>query len=248
MKAVLGSWMLALCLVLSACSTVPATQPAPALGEAFKGWSLRELPGKRPTLYGTAQRDGRSCLLAQADNSASLLRRHLALQPAAVGEVSFDWWIERVDPKSTVADGDTDDAAARLVLGFDGDEARLSMRNRMLFELARTLMGEAPPYATLVYVWDAKAPEGSVHVNERSDRIREIVVGSGVKPTAAWLRFHRNVVEDFKLAFGEEPGALIGAGFMTDADNSKGSARACYGDLLFLDAASKKPLPGSLMR
>ena len=50
------------------------------------------------------------------------------------------------------------------------------LRNTLL---AEALTGERPPYATLVYVWDATAPVGTVIINPRSDRIRKIVVDSG---------------------------------------------------------------------
>ena len=84
-------------------------------------------------------------------------------------------------------------------------------------------------------------------VNRHSDRIRKLVVGSGVPARGSWLRFSRNVVADFELAFGEAPGVLVGAALMTDADNVRGSAMACYGDVVFLDAsAATEPLPGSL--
>jgi len=133
-----------------------------------------------------------------------------------------------------------------LVLAFDGDVSRLSLRTRMMFELAHSISGEAPPFATLMYVWDAKAAPGTVLISPRTDRIRKIVIGSGVGSSGDWLHFKRNVAEDFQMAFGEAPGVLVGAGFMTDADNGRGKAEACYGSLQFLDAAYR-PLPGSLI-
>ena len=80
---------------------------------------------------------------------------------------------------ASVTDAAHDDATARIVLAFDGSESDLSQRNRMLFDLARMLTGEAPPYATLMYVWDGKAPVGTEVISTRSDRMRKIVVASG---------------------------------------------------------------------
>ncbi|MDN3921139.1 DUF3047 domain-containing protein [Roseateles violae] len=214
--------------------------PAP-----LAAWSSRDLPGKRSTQYSYARRGERPCVLAQASRSVSLWRRSLQLAPERIEALQFDWWISGHDAGASVTRADTDDAPARLLLGFDGDEASLSARNRMQFELARALTGEAPPYATLMYVWDAQAAPGTVVVSSRSDRIRKIVVGSGSGGHGQWQRLRRDVVADYRLAFGEAPGRLISMALMTDGDNTGSRAEACYGDILLLDA-SQQPLDGSL--
>lgn len=235
-------------LLLAACATAPEP-PAPAAAPtdpALQAWSARELPGKRATRYSLARRDGRACVLAQAERSASLWRRPLRLEAGQVSGLEFDWWVGGHQKLATVSEPETDDAAARLVLAFEGDTSRLSWRNRALFEMAQTLTGEAPPFATLMYVWDAKAAPETLVISQRSDRIRKIVVGSGPLPGAArWQRFQRDVAADYQRAFGEAPGALIGAAFMTDADNTGSRVEACYGSLVFRDAAQRS-LPGSL--
>ncbi|MDM4767736.1 DUF3047 domain-containing protein [Pelomonas sp. SE-A7] len=235
-------------LLLAACAShdpKPDKQAAASVTAELPDWSVRELPGKRQTRYGLANRAGRACLLAEANQSASLLRRPLDLDPQQLGRVEFDWWIAPDALLGHAAHEEPlDDAPARLVLAFGGEEGRLSMRNRMLFELARTLTGEAPPYATLMYVWDAKAEPESVIVNAHSDRIRKIVVGSG-RSTGAWKRFSRDIASDFRKAFGEEPGRLVQAAVMTDADNTKSRTEACYGRLQFLDPQQRE-LPGGM--
>jgi hypothetical protein len=129
----------------------------------------------------------------------------------------------------SVADAAREDAPARVMFAFGGDTARLPMRTRALFELAEALTGEKPPYATLMYVWDAQAPVGSVIVNPRSDRIRKIVVDSGPGELRRWRQHRRDLAADFRLAFGEEPGALTSIAVMTDSDNTRGSATSWYG-------------------
>jgi hypothetical protein len=208
-------------------------------------WSARELPGKQVTQYSMARRAGQACVLAQAKQSVSLWRRPLKLAPEQVDALQFDWWIHQLEQRSTVAAPDTDDAPARLLLGFDGDERKLSLRNRMQFELVETLTGEAPPFATLMYVWDAKAAPETVIISARSDRIRKIVVGSGEQGRGRWQRMRRDVKADFHKAFGEAPGMLTSMALMTDGDNTGSRAEACYGSILLLDAA-QQTLGGSL--
>ena len=215
--------------------------------EALADWSTRSLPGKKVTRYSFSQRGGRDCILAEARQSVSLWRRALNVPIHALHSLQFDWWIAGVgllDARASVTASSTDDAPARLLLGFDGDESRLSMANRMQFELAAALTGEAPPFATLMYVWDRAAAAETVVVSARSDRIRKIVVGTG-SGDGNWRRLQRDVRADYLLAFGEVPGRLISMALMTDADNTASRAEACYGSILLLDAQSQ-PLDGSL--
>lgn len=214
--------------LLAGCAVLQPSVPAPVAASG-EGWGMQRLPGKRETMYAPAQRQGQPCLLARADRSASLWRRRIDPAQAGAGTIRFSWWAGALAPEATVAESDQDDAVARVVLAFDGDLARLSLRNRMMFDLAQTLTGEAPPYATLMYVWDAQAPVGSVIVSGRTDRIRKIVVESGPRQLGVWRHYERDLRADFERAFGEMPGALTGLAYMTDADNTQGRAEACYG-------------------
>ncbi len=184
-------------------------------------------------------------MFAQASQSVSLWRRPLKIEPEQLATVQFDWWIQALDLRATVLDADTDDAPARLLLGFDGDESKLSLRNRMQFEMVETLTGEAPPFATLMYVWDANAAPETVLISTRSDRIRKIVVGSGEGGRGSWQRLRRDVRADYVKAFGEAPGVLTSMAMMTDGDNTRSRAEACYGNILLLDAG-QQALKGSL--
>jgi hypothetical protein len=85
------------------------------------------------------------------------------------------------------------------------------------------------PYATLMYVWCNKRAPGSVITSARTDRVRAIVMESGPNKLGQWLDYERNIDADFKRAFGEAPGALVGIAIMTDSDNTRSTARAWYG-------------------
>ncbi|MEJ6006381.1 DUF3047 domain-containing protein [Paucibacter sp. AS339] len=218
---------------------------AAAMPPALSDWSPRALPGKRITQYSLASRAGQACVLAQATQSVSLWRRSMNVDSAHIERLQFDWWIQALEPRATVTDPDTDDAPARLLLGFAGDESKLSMRNRLQFELAQALTGEMPPYATLMYVWDASAAPETVIISARSDRIRKIVVGSGLGGKGMWQRKQRDVRADYEKAFGEPPGRLVSMAMMTDGDNTSSRTSACYGNILLLDSAGQA-LVGSL--
>lgn len=63
-----------------------------------------------------------------------------------------------------------------------------------------------------------------------------IVVESGAAKVGEWVEESRNVYQDYKRAFGEDPPAINGIAIMTDTDNTKERAVAYYGDIRFLRA------------
>jgi hypothetical protein len=69
--------------------------------------------------------------------------------------------------------------------------------------------------------------------NPYTDRIMMIVVESGADKRNQWVSEERNVSEDYKRAFGEEPPMISGVAIMTDTDNTRESATAYYGDIFF---------------
>lgn len=211
--------------VLAGCATGP--------GEHGPDWHEVRLPGKALTRYQWVHKDGRRALAAQAQASASMWRRRLDVSPAGIGEVGFSWWVDQLIDGASVAHAEREDAPARVLFGFGGDRARLPRRTRMMFELAQALTGEEPPYATLMYVWEAEAPLESVVINPRTDRVRKIVVDSGRGELGRWRDHRRHLAQDFRRAFGEDPGPLQSVALMTDADNMGASARAWYGPVRF---------------
>jgi hypothetical protein len=217
--------LLAAAAVLLAACTTP---PPPGAGD---GWHAVPLPGKQPTAYRWAEKDGRRALAAHAERSASMWRKRVDVEPARLGQVSFSWWVEDLIPEASVAEAEREDAPARVLFGFDGDRSTLPLRTRMKFELAQALTGETPPYATLMYVWDGSAPVGSVIVNPRTDRVRKIVLDSGPGQLRRWREHRRDLVADFRRAFGEEPGRLVSIAVMTDSDNTGSRARSWYGSV-----------------
>ncbi|WP_239467186.1 DUF3047 domain-containing protein [Rhodoferax koreensis] len=201
----------------------------PAWQNAGTAWHSRTFPGKKATQYTAARLDGREAIYGESHSSASMLRQRFHIEPLALGQIGFSWKVPQLIPGANMGLRDHDDSPVRVMLAFEGDRGRLSMKDAMLSELARTLTGEEMPYATLMYVWCNHRAPGSVIISPRTDRIRSIVVESGPKRLNQWLDYQRDIQTDFELAFGEKPGALIGVAIMSDSDNTQSEARAWYG-------------------
>lgn len=199
-------------------------------------WQHYRFPGKQATEFAYTDRDGRAAMAAHAVSSASMLRQLVHIAPAELNRIQFSWKVPELIAQADLARRDADDSPVRVVLAFDGDRSRFSAKNALLSELSHAITGEPLPYATLMYVWCNTRKPGSVVINPRTDRIRELVVESGGGNLNQWMDYERDIRADFVHAFGEQPGALVGIGIMTDSDNTQSSARAWYGPLKLIAA------------
>ena len=85
---------------------------------------------------------------------------------------------------------------------------------------------------TLAYVWtSARIPEGSIIDSpHHSGWTRNLVLRSGEKQLAQWVRERRNVINDFRQAFGREPPATVEViALFTDNDQTGEPVEAFYG-------------------
>ena len=214
-----------------------AASPGTALPDGWAPMTFRNI--SRHTRY-TLVRDAEQGVVvrAEADASASGLIRRFDSPAADHPLLRWRWKVERPIRNSDVTRKDGDDYPARIYVSFRYDPARLSLVEQAKYAAARVLYGEYPPHAALNYIWDAKAPVGTIVPNPFTDRVRMIVVQSGTADVGRWLAYERDIVADYRNAYGEEPPPLAGIAIMTDADNTGESALAYYGDI---ELAKRRP-------
>jgi len=207
-------------------------QAGEALAEHWQPYII--LPSKPRTEYKLVGSTGGVALEAVADKSASGVIRRIRIEPQAYPMLEWRWRVGNLIPGADKRVASLDDSPARLIVSFHGDEKRLDFQNRSLFRLAKAVSGQALPYATLMYVWSNELPVGTVVQNPHTDRVRAIVVASGAEGVGEWRSYRRDVLDDYRKAFGEEPWDIVAVGMMTDADNTRQKARCLYGDITFL--------------
>jgi hypothetical protein len=169
-------------------------------------------------------------LEGRANGSASGFYRRIRIDPALHPVLEWRWRVLQtpadLDPRVPARD----DSPARVIVAFHGDVKRLDLGERFTLALYKALTGEKMPYAIIMYSWASDAPVGTITANDQTGKIQTIVVGGGV---GEWREFRRNVLEDYRRAFGEEPWDIVGVGVMTDASNTHEKASAQYGDISF---------------
>jgi hypothetical protein len=206
----------------------------PSAEVGFSGWyPWTLLPTKKKTRYRLKPYQGKTVLHADAKASASGMVFRLKPKKLHYTNLSWSWKALGTIESADNSLSHSDDAPLRLVLGFDGDKSKLSLKEQIAFEMAYLISGQQLPYATLMYIWGGNHRIDEVLTSKHTSRVKMIVVDSGNEHLGHWRHHQRNITEDFKKAFEENPGGLIALGLMTDTDNTKSEVQAIYGDIEF---------------
>jgi hypothetical protein len=120
-----------------------------------------------------------------------------------------------------------DDSPVRIVVSFSGDLDKLPFTDRLFYDNFRLFTGQQLPYAALMYIWGSRTPTEGIVPNPYTSRI------NGRDKLGTWQSVTRNVLEDFKRAFGEEPGTIISVGILTETEEDAREMEAYYGDITF---------------
>ncbi len=188
---------------------------------------------ERHTAYTLVGDSSTVVVRAEAEASASGLTREIKIDPKKYPTIQWQWKVSNILKKGSVYQKDGDDYPARIYITFEYDPSKLSFFEKVKYQAVRLLYGQYPPLGAINYIWESKAPKGTMVPNPYTDRVMMIVVESGEEKLNQWVKEERNVFEDYKKAFGEEPPMISGVAIMTDTDNTGEKAVAYYGDILF---------------
>jgi hypothetical protein len=199
------------------------------------GWEPFAMQPANPrTRYHTVEMDGIVCMCADAPDGQSALQRLIRIDPRRHPILEWSWRVPRPAPAAVrAAEPAKPSPRARLMLAFHGDASKLDFEQRIHMRMAKAITGQAMPYASLIYVWQDGAKPESVIQSPYSERVRLIALPSGDEHFDRWQAFRRNVREDYRRAFGEDPGDIVGVGIYTDVDGAGGPGLAYYGDITF---------------
>lgn len=197
------------------------------------GWEAMTFPKiPRHTRYETVKDEGIVVVRAESEAAASGLVRKVSVDLREYPVIAWRWKIEDVIAESDVRSKEGDDYAARLYITFEYDPDKVSFSKKTKYWLGRMVYGELP-IGAVNYIWAAKDPVGTRVNSVYTDFSNMVVVQSGREKTGRWISESRNLYEDYKAAFGEEPPRVNAVAVMTDTDNSGTKAVAYYGDIEF---------------
>lgn len=185
------------------------------------------------TRYALVDHQGNTVLRADSDASASGLVKEWKIDPEDYPLVTWQWKVSNTLGSGDVTQKSGDDFAARIFIFFGEDAGQQSFFQRTRIAATKILYGLRPPSAALIYVWGNQAEVGSFHPSAYIDQCRMILVESGPAHLNQWRSARRNIINDFRRAFGSDPPPISGVAIMTDTDNTGESATAWYGDIVF---------------
>jgi len=202
-------------------------------GSLAESWEPYVLQQSNPlTAYRPVSLEGQVCVEADATNGYSALQRLIRISPQRHPIVEWSWRVPRLasdyDPRTK-----RPSPRARLMLAFHGDPEKLDFEQRVHMRMAKAITGQAMPYSSLIYVWLNGVPAGTVVPSPYTERVRLIAMDASEDRFDRWVDVQRNVREDYRRAFGEEPGDIVGVGIFTDVDSNGAPGRAYYGDISF---------------
>ena len=193
------------------------------------GWQPLTFPRiTRHTRYAVVPEGEGWALRAESEAAAAALYRPLDLDPRVYQVIAWRWKVSRVLEKSNPFRKAGDDYPARVYVAFRYDPEQAGIWVRTRYEFYRAFYGEYPPGAVINYIWDSRVPKGTALPNAYTDRARMLVLESGAGEVGRWVAETRNLHDDYRRLFGEEPTRLVGVAVMTDTDDTGESATAWY--------------------
>jgi hypothetical protein len=170
----------------------------------------------RATDYRPVEVDGRAAIRAVGRQSASGLFRRVRFETAACPSLEWSWRVDHVQPGADIRVKEGEDVAASISLLF-GDIG---------------FSFDPDPVPTLRYVWtnERVAEEAVVDNPYLPGVVRSIVVEAGEAKLGEWTVVRRNLVEDFRRAFGAPPPDAVDAVvLLTNNNHTRQRVEAYYG-------------------
>ena len=129
--------------------------------------------------------------------------------------LSWKFRIHEIPVGANEDEGDKNDAAASVYVAFD---------------LGRVLFKKVPK--TIRYTWSSTLPVGT-ELSKFYGNQKIIVIGTGNQNLGEWQTFERNIVEDYKRLFGDDPPSKpLAILILSDGNNTESNVKADYDDLM----------------
>jgi hypothetical protein len=194
---------------------------------------------KEHTQYGLIKDGQHVVVRAVSHQSSSGMTREMMIDPKEYPVIEWRWKVENILQNGDVTQKSGDDYPARLYITFKYESSQVGFFEKAKFETIRLIYGQYPPIGAINYIWESKSPIGTMVPNPYTERVYMFVTQSGSAKLNQWVTEERNIYEDYKKAFGEDPPHISGVAIMTDTDNTKESAVAYFGDIVFKKAGKE---------
>lgn len=182
------------------------------------GWRAYETIGGRPTYDFTVVEDeGRRGLRLRSRGDHSTIARRLRISLKATPLLEWSWKIVQFPDGADIRRKESSDLSGHLFVVWPRQPAMLRSR----------LIG---------YVWDPKIPADTFEPSRKTGTVTFVVVRSGTAEAGTWVTERRNVAEDFRRIYGEDPEDAGAVALSIDTNDTRASAEAVIGAIAFRNA------------
>jgi Protein of unknown function (DUF3047) len=168
-----------------------------------KGWELSVNAGEAQLEL--VQDDGKRALRMRSDQASFSLQKKIRISLQTSPFLVWNWKVSELPKGGDFRRSGTDDQAAQLIIAFSSSHF-------------------------LSYVWDSTAPKGLIGSASAPlfKKIFAVVLQSGTQGLGTWISERRNLIDDYKQAYGEEPEVIEGVRIQINSQHTQSRAESYW--------------------
>jgi hypothetical protein len=185
------------------------------------GWQKYETPfGRAAYDFTLVDDEGRRALALRSAGDHSTIAKPIRVSLAATPVLAWQWKVLRFPVGADLRERATSDATGHLFVVWPR-------------------VPSLPRSRLIGYVWDPVLPPGTVVRSRKTGTVTFIVVRSGGEGLGQWRDEHRDIVEDYRMCFGETPESPRAIALSIDTNDTRTTAETLFGRITF--TASRAP-------
>jgi hypothetical protein len=182
------------------------------------GWSLKKYRGEFSKI-GIVREDKESYLRLLSRKDAFGLKREMSFDIRRTPHLSWKWRVIQNLRGGDIRVRATDDQAGQIHVLFPRFPALTNTR-------------------AVGYIWDLKVPKGHSGVSPSYKGMKYFVLRSGEEKVGRWMTEVRNVYEDYRTLFQEEPPEVGGGLLFINSQLTQTGAECHYREIFFSETDS----------
>jgi len=168
-----------------------------------QGWELSVKTGEAHLQL--VQDNGKQALQMRSEQASFSLQKKVNISLQESPWLVWQWKVTELPAGGDFRRSSTDDQAAQLIVAFSSSRF-------------------------LTYIWDSTAPKGMVASAPAPvfKKIFAVVTQSGSQSLGTWITERRNLIDDYKQAFSEEPEVIEGIRIQINSQHTQSHAESYW--------------------
>jgi hypothetical protein len=203
-------------------------------GKIPKGWKLRKGFGYPKGAHAEWVLEG-GIYAVKLHSKATLtfLEKRVNIDVREYPIVTWKWKVENILEGIDERTKEGDDHPIRIFFVFEPDESKQSFWYRLKrFIYLDRIHGHPMGGRFTEYLWGSHLESGDIINDPGKPWQKLMVIEGGSRKLGKWLSYKRNLYEDFKKLYGEEPRRLIFIGILNDTDQTRQEAISYIADFM----------------